>query len=87
MPFCVTLAQARPFAPSPVTKAVSSSMPLRENLSAAPSAQMPFTIPPVATAPENTLKSLVFACSVQSISVMPKRRSGLSQPYFSIDSL
>jgi len=48
---------------------------------------IPMTRPPAATAPRNTLNSLVLAHSSTPTSSSPKRMSGLSVPKRSIDSL
>ena len=83
LPSSLYLTYTNPFAPTcgRFTKSVSSSSCLRV-YEAQPGTQ----IPPIYSALLNTAKSLVRARRVRSANFIPKRISGLSQPYCSIAS-
>ena len=80
------LIQARPFALYIFTNSVSSSIFLLVSFSAAFFAFIHLTLPPPASASENTLNPLSFTMSEISLSSSPKRVSGLSEPYLFIAS-
>ena len=72
--------QARPLAPNVEATPASLSILARAQ-APAPLALMALTTPPLLTAEANTLKPLFSKMEETSVSFMPKRRSGLSEPY------
>ena len=80
------LIYARPFAPIPFACSVSLSIFFLVYVEAAFLATIALTVPPVSTAFLNTTKSVFSAQAVISSISIPKRVSGLSDPYFSCAS-
>ena len=85
-PSSVILVQAKPLAPKGLTTEYNSSAVLRVYSSAIPLRLIALTLPPLSTAPLKTPKSVVAAKSDRSVKVIPKRISGLSEPYLFIAS-